>query len=323
MQSRGKSKLEAPMAPRMLSSGDLIADRRYGIGRKLAGRGDLSAAADLFEQVIERAPQFAPAWFALGEIRERSGSRDAALQAFENARDLDPSDAQGAGLRIARLRGRTEPMPRAYVRSLFDEYAPRYERAVVGELGYCVPGLLRHAVEGVRHAGDSSIRFRRALDLGCGTGLAGEAFRDCCDAIVGIDISHVMIDHARRKHIYCELRAGDLVEALEADAGRADLAIAADVLIYVPDLGRVARAAARVLEPQGLFALSVETHAGAGVVLTDKLRYAHAPPAVRVALEAAGFTVAALSGARLRNEAGAPVAGLIAVGEMRTESRSA
>ena len=41
------------MAPRMLSSGDLIADRRYGIGRELAGRGDWSAAADLFEQAQE------------------------------------------------------------------------------------------------------------------------------------------------------------------------------------------------------------------------------------------------------------------------------
>jgi hypothetical protein len=48
-----------------LSSGNLIADRRYDFGRDLQLRGDLAAAADLMAQAVELEPGFASAWFAL------------------------------------------------------------------------------------------------------------------------------------------------------------------------------------------------------------------------------------------------------------------
>ena len=49
-----------------LSSGNLIADRRYDFGRDLQLRGDFSAAADLMLQAVELEPGFASAWFAIG-----------------------------------------------------------------------------------------------------------------------------------------------------------------------------------------------------------------------------------------------------------------
>jgi len=56
--------------PLIASSGDLIADRRYGRARDYEEAGDLPAAAELLLQALERAPHFASAWFALGDIRE-------------------------------------------------------------------------------------------------------------------------------------------------------------------------------------------------------------------------------------------------------------
>ncbi|HXN44863.1 MAG TPA: tetratricopeptide repeat protein, partial [Xanthobacteraceae bacterium] len=85
-----------------ISSGDLIADRRYAIASELGRRGELAAAADLLAQALERAPGFCVAWFALAEIRQRLGDRAGADQAFRQALALDPHDAQGAGLRLAR-----------------------------------------------------------------------------------------------------------------------------------------------------------------------------------------------------------------------------
>ena len=56
-----------------LSSGLIpIADRRYDFARDLQMRGDLPAAADLLLQAIELAPNFASAWFTLGEVRDRT-----------------------------------------------------------------------------------------------------------------------------------------------------------------------------------------------------------------------------------------------------------
>jgi len=68
-----------------LSSGDLVADRRFDFARDLQLKGDLVAAADLLLQSTELAPGFASAWFTMGEIRERLGDRDAAIAAFRKA----------------------------------------------------------------------------------------------------------------------------------------------------------------------------------------------------------------------------------------------
>ncbi|HEY1888282.1 MAG TPA: tetratricopeptide repeat protein, partial [Roseiarcus sp.] len=68
-----------------LAAGDLIAERRFAYAKAAAGDGDWSTAAELFEQALERAPNWAAAWFALGEAREKLGDLDAASQAFRKS----------------------------------------------------------------------------------------------------------------------------------------------------------------------------------------------------------------------------------------------
>src|SRR6185503_2464935 len=86
-----------------LSSGDLIADRRFEFARDLQLKGDLPAAADLLEQSIELAPNFTSAWFTLGEIRERLGQPDLAIAAYRKARETDSLDRHGASVKLMRL----------------------------------------------------------------------------------------------------------------------------------------------------------------------------------------------------------------------------
>src|SRR5580692_5305844 len=115
-----------------LSSGDLMADRRFDFARDLQLKGDLVAAADLLQQATDLAPGFASAWFTLGEVREQLGERDAAIAAFRKAVAADPEDRHGASLRLMRLGAdQLSAMPRAYVCALFDQYAPRFETALV------------------------------------------------------------------------------------------------------------------------------------------------------------------------------------------------
>src|SRR5881296_3439612 len=102
-----------------LSSGDLVADRRFEFARDLQLKGDLVAAADLLDQATELAPGFASAWFTLGNIREQLGQGHEAIAAFRRARDADSEDRHGAGLRLIQLG--VEPlsdMPAGYVRAL-------------------------------------------------------------------------------------------------------------------------------------------------------------------------------------------------------------
>src|ERR1700728_781981 len=187
--------------PLFVSSGDLIADRRYKWALDHAAQGDLAGAADILVQTVELAPRFATAWFALGAIRDQLGDRDGAVAAFSRARDVDPEDYHGARLQLARLGcGDANPaMTETYVRRLFDQYAGRYDAALVEHLAYRGPAILREAVEAVVRAAERPVRLDAVLDLGCGTGLGGAAFRPLTGRMVGVDLSPAMIAQAEAK----------------------------------------------------------------------------------------------------------------------------
>ena len=306
--------------PLFVSSGDLIADRRYKWALDHVAQGDLDGAADILAQTVELVPRFATAWFALGAVRDRLGDHDGAVAAFGKARDADPDDYHGARLQLARLgAGEAAPaMTQTYVRRLFDQYAERYDAALTGHLNYRGPELLRAAVEAAMGAAGRRMRFGSMLDLGCGTGLGGAAFRDCVDWLVGVDLASAMIARAQTKGLYDRLVTAVLADFLKQEAaeqGMYHLVLAADVFVYVSDLAPIVAGAAKVLAPDGVFAFTVETYGGDGVKLLPTLRYAHGEKYVRDALGAAGLSPAHLAKAAVRSEKGLPVDSLVVVAQ--------
>jgi predicted TPR repeat methyltransferase len=304
--------------PLFVSSGDLIADRRYQWALDLASRSDLAGAADLLTQTTERAPGFAAAWFTLGAVRDRLGDRDGAVFAFTQARHADPADSQGAGLQLARLGGgeSVPPMSEAYVRRLFDQYAGRYDTALTEHLRYRGPAILLEAVAQVMRDAGRAMHFAAMLDLGCGTGLAGTAFRPFTDRLVGVDLSPAMIAKAEEKGIYDRTAVAGFADFLAAAAAaqeRYDLVLAADVLVYVNDLVPLMASIGKILGPGGLVAFTTETHAGDGVKLLPTLRFAHGETYLRELLGANGLTVRHLAKTSVRSEKGEPVEGLVVV----------
>jgi predicted TPR repeat methyltransferase len=309
---------ESPMPLRLfLSSGDLLADRRFEFARDLQLKGDLAAAADLLEQTVELAPDFVSAWFTLGEIRLELGERDAAVAAFRRACDADPQDRHGASLRLMRL-GAEElsNMPKAYVQALFDQYAPRFEHVLINDLGYRAPAIIFKAVLAARVTARKSAFFKRAIDLGCGTGLAAAAFAKQVDHFTGIDLSPGMIKEARATGLYTELEVADMIEGLrgKSDAS-ANLVVAADAMVYLADLSPLLAEARRVLASGGVLAFTLETHDGNGIVLGEGLRYAHSADYVRDAIAKASLKLLTLEPASPRNENNEPVRGLVVVAE--------
>jgi predicted TPR repeat methyltransferase len=307
--------------PLFVSSGDLIADRRYKWALDHAAQGDLAGAADILAQTVEIAPRFATAWFALGAIRDQLGDRDGAVAAFAQARDADPEDYHGARLQLARLgAGEAAPaMTETYVRRLFDQYSGRYDVSLTERLNYRGPTLLLEAVQSLIEPAGEAMHFASALDLGCGTGLGGAAFRPFVDQLIGVDLSPAMIEKASGKGLYDRLTRASIEAYLDDEIRERchyELIIAADVMVYVSDITPIIAKASRVLAPGGLLAFTVETHSGDGVKLLPTLRYAHGEGYIRAAFADAGLAAAHVAKAAVRNEKGVPVDSLVVVGRL-------
>jgi len=116
------------MHPIQFSSGDLIADRRADYARMLAESGDPAAAAELMEQALERAPDWAAGWLKLAEYREKAGANEGAVEALGRLVALDPEDIFAGRLKLAVLGAADVPdQPSSrYVEALFDDYADRF-----------------------------------------------------------------------------------------------------------------------------------------------------------------------------------------------------
>jgi predicted TPR repeat methyltransferase len=310
------------MADDPLASGDLIAERRFAYAKAAADEGDLSAAADLFEQTLERAPRWAAAWFALGEAREKLGDLNGAAQAFRATLAADPGDAQGAIARLALIgQGDAPPaLPQAYVARLFDDYAPHFNAHLTQNLGYRAPALIADALS-VTAPGR---RFASGLDLGCGAGLMGEALRGHIDHLTGVDLSPGMIAKARERGVYNRLIVGDAVARLTCERpGVLDLIVAADSLVYIGDLAPLFAVAATALAADRLFAFSVESCEGVRFKLKPTMRFAHARPYLETTAAEAGLRPLVVQTASTRREAGADVPGLICVFERKARQAGA
>jgi predicted TPR repeat methyltransferase len=304
------------MPPIQFSSGDVIADRRADYARMLSEAGDHAAAAELFEQALEIVPGWTAGWVLLGEAHQKAGQVEQAIEAFRRVEELDKTGIFGAQLKLALLGAAPTPdtLPSAYVEGLFDDYADRFETALLDKLNYSVPEKL-FAMVG-QHA-----PFGLSVDLGCGTGLFGVEVAGSTHRLEGFDLSANMLAKAEEKGLYHHLAQADLSSALATEAlfaeglakARADLVSAADVLMYLGSLDTTFALVRDLLKPGGLFAFSVEDAGAAedGYTLLASLRYAHTETYVRTLLAGFGFELVDMRKTDIRMDGGKVVYGIL------------
>jgi predicted TPR repeat methyltransferase len=300
------------LKPLLRSSGDILADRRADYAEMLFASGDHAAAAELMTGALELAPGWVMGWFRLGEMHEAAGASELAAEAWRMTLKLDVHDRPGAALKLELVGAMPASVapPGAFVEALFDHYAGTFDQSLVGKLGYRVPELLSQAI---RERGER--RFAKAVDLGCGTGLMGEALRPAVEFLEGHDISAAMLKKAEAKRFYDRLVKSDL-QSLALPENSVDLITSADVFMYIGALDRVFDRVAAALLPGGLFAFSVERHDGPeDFVLRPSRRYAHSQGYLLRLLRSHGLAVAALGNATIRMDRGEPIEGLIVLAE--------
>jgi predicted TPR repeat methyltransferase len=92
------------------------------------------------------------------------------------------------------------------------------------------------------------------LDVGCGTGLVGQALRTrgFTGALTGVDISEASLEVARQGGAYDTVERADLQQRLPFEDGSVDAVVCVGVMTYLPEVEAVWREFARVVRPGGL-----------------------------------------------------------------------
>jgi len=277
------------------------------LGVLLLDGGHPGWAETHLRKAIGLRPDYVSAHFSLAVALNRQARREEAAEVCGRILDLRPGDPRARHLLHSLRGGEPETAPKEYVASLFDGYAERFDEHLVQDLRYRAPQLLREAVG--RMAGAEGASSWRVLDLGCGTGLCGPLFRPLARHLRGVDLSPKMIEKAREKNVYDELEEGDLRAALQAERGALDLALAADVLIYVGELEGVFEACGAALREGGLFAFTTESFDGEGCLLRSSGRFAHSPAYIEGLAKKNGLAVALREEIVPRMEGRSPIAG--------------
>lgn len=277
-------------------------------GAALATLGMFPNALEAFDAIIALKPRHTQAWTMRGNVLRELGRMEEANESFNRAAEDSPDPETLRYYGAASGEGEPPPSaPRAYVQSLFDNYAASYDSELVDTLNYRAPQLL---ADGLAALGR---RFGRALDLGCGTGLCAPLLKPMVDELVGVDLAPQMLEQARQRNLYDELHDGDVAEYIASSAGPWDLAVAADVFVYVGRLEPVFEALAPKMAPGGVFCFSLEEHAGPEpLVLQTSRRYAHSEAYIRELAAAHGFRVQQATRAPIRDQRATPIVGLCA-----------
>jgi predicted TPR repeat methyltransferase len=208
---------------------------------------------------------------------------------------------------------RVDRCPASYVVGLYSTFAERFDDLLVDKLGYKTPQLLRQLVDRSLAAN----RFQRGLDLGCGTGLSGMAFRDIVvGELTGVDLSPEMIAKAEKRQCYEALEVDDVTTFLSSkDASSLDLIFACDVFVYLGDLEDVFAQVHKVLRTGGVFCFSSELLdpelTEDDYLLHECARFAHSRPYIERL--AKSFLVLDMKVRALRKNQGEDVMGLLTV----------
>lgn len=264
-------------------------ETQYNFAVATMALGNIPDAIQHFLKTLSLDPNHINAHCNLAALYSRTGKKDKAIEHYQIALQLKP-DYPDIAYMLDALTGKKLPKaaPNEYVKNLFDSYAGYFDKQLTEELHYQTPKLMRKILQ--KYFPLEKVHWN-ILDLGCGTGLSGDAFRDIAAHLVGVDLSEKMLEKAREKNIYDELIPGDIVTVLTQINQVYNLIISADTLVYFGDLTAVFKHCHQALLPEGFFLFSLEQGSEKDYQLQTTGRYAHTKTYIERLCQETGFKI--------------------------------
>lgn len=259
-------------------------------------------AISCYQRVLQLDSGYLPALNNLAYLYHRGADFCRAETCYRQLLTLRPEDDSVRYMLASLLGTPTDHAPESYVQKFFDGYAEGFEKSLVDELGYDTPRQLYVCFKGC--IGDKKVKniYDHGLDLGCGTGLGGIAFKEVVTILDGVDLSAGMLAQAAGKQCYHRLHQDSILHYLQTTTARYDFFLAADVFIYVGELSDIFTALRAAARPDALFCFSTEKLASTGYRLQKTGRFAYSRNYIRNIAAVGGWSVLAEKKIRLRRE---------------------
>jgi predicted TPR repeat methyltransferase len=311
LHQQGKLDEAIDLAERAAAAEPTSSELATNLGILLQERGRLDEAGTALARAIAARPDYAPAHAHAGLLAHERGDTETAIARFRQTLALKPDDEDARYLLAVLTGERLTRAPDGYVSRLFDQYAGRFDDHLTGALRYRAPADLAAMVAPI----DQGRQRDTVLDIGCGTGLSGLAFRAMARRLIGIDLSAEMLARAGARGIYDELHCAEACGFVDGFKGVIDLAVAADMLVYLGDPAPLLAPLAARMPPGGLLALSIERLESGTFALGDSGRFSHNLDHLAALGAGHGLSMRATQDTVIRHERRAPAHGSLVVME--------
>jgi len=272
--------------------------------------GELKKAQKCYENVLKIKSDHLNAHYNLGNVLFDLRKFEEAEAIYQKALIIKPNDKYLSHM-IASLNGKTtNTAPKEYVENVFDNFANRFDNYLTKNLKYKVPENL---LELIKKTQPNNKKFKDVIDIGCGTGLSGTAFRNISENLVGVDVSHKMINKAIKKKIYDHIFHSDLIIFLKNQKKNFDLFISADVFIYVGDLDKTFSTISLKANSNAKFCFSIEKCTNENFKLLKSARYSHSRQYIELLAAKYNFSILDFKNTTIRFELNKPINGYLFV----------
>ncbi|PIE83152.1 MAG: hypothetical protein CSA09_03555 [Candidatus Contendobacter odensis] len=313
MLRQGKQYAEAEAACRQaIALNPQMVEALFNLGKVLTAQDHYEQAVDTYREVLRLHPGYIPVYRALGILLYRMGRSEDAIHLYQDWLRQDPDNAIAQHM-LAAHSGQAIPdrATNYYVQNLFDDMADHFDEHLE-RLDYQAPTLVGQLVSRTMGIPKPSLTV---LDAGCGTGLCGSFLRPHANHLTGVDLSPRMVERARVRGDYDELKVAELTTFLCETPNTYDLIISADTLVYFGDLQPVVTAAANALQPGGWLMFTTERHTNSMIKedfhLEASGRYSHSEDYLWQILTQVGMEIDTLETVNLRMEGGQPIIGFL------------
>jgi predicted TPR repeat methyltransferase len=263
-----------------------------------------------YRKAIEIWPDYTSAHFNLGSSLQKLKHYKEAEVHYKKVLEIKPDDDTAKFMlqSLGTIAGIPEAAPVEHVRRIFDQCAETFEKTLVNDLKYKTPELLFNLVR------PYLTEKINVLDLGCGTGLGAQHYRQFAKSLTGVDVSSKMLERAAEKKIYDRLEVFDILQNWTFPQ-KFDLIYSSDVFVYFGNLERIIGCISSYLLGGGIVAFSVERleENNMDYRLYPSGRYSHSQQYIKNCLGLHGLQLIEEASSDIRKQSGVQVKGLLIV----------